>query len=403
MLIKKEKKCENNTTQSYILSVKEYMELNEQDRRLWSPIKAKYERTPWLAKASFLLLAISLIIYIVAEMSPQFADFFNIYISSVIRFLLAKITNLFPFSLAEAIVILIPIIAFILLWYLFKFRCESKKSAKVSTLLVLSLASVFLSTFILSFGIGYKGTELDEKLELSREPISAQELYHTADYLISQINELAEKIQFGEDDFSTMPYSFAQMNQKLLDAYDSFCDEHDFIINYNSRLKPIMLSEPMSYTHITGVYTFFTGESNINVNFPDYTIPYTAAHELAHQRGISREDEANMVAFLICSSSEDEYVQYCAYLNMYEYVSSALYSANKDLYREVRSKLAPEVYEEQLAYSAFFKKYSKSVASKVTGTVNDVYLKAQGTVGKKSYGMVVDLTVAYFKQQGIIQ
>ena len=110
-----------------------------------------------------------------------------------------------------------------------------------------------------------------------------------------------------------------------------------------------------------------------------------------------------MVAFLICSSSEDEYVQYCAYLNMYEYVSSALYSANKDLYREVRSKLAPEVYEEQLAYSAFFKKYSKSVASKVTGTVNDVYLKAQGTVGKKSYGMVVDLTVAYFKQQGIIQ
>ena len=150
-------------------------------------------------------------------------------------------------------------------------------------------------------------------------------------------------------------------------------------------------------SHISGVYTYFTGEANINVNFPDYTLPFTAAHEMAHQRGIAREDEANFVAFLVCAASDDEYIRYSGYLNLYEYVSSALYSADKDAYAEVRAKLAPEARREMAAYSAFFDKYRENVAANVTETVNNTYLTMQGTPGTKSYGMVVDLAVAYLR------
>ena len=59
------------------------------------------------------------------------------------------------------------------------------------------------------------------------------------------------------------------MNKKLIEAYDSFCEDYDFINNFNSKLKPVMLSDAMSYTHITGVYSFFTGEANVNIAFPD--------------------------------------------------------------------------------------------------------------------------------------
>ena len=52
---------------------------------------------------------------------------------------------------------------------------------------------------------------------------------------------------------------------------------------------------------------------------------------------------------------------------------------------------------EMAAYSVFFTKYANSTASTVTGAVNDTFLKLQGTEGTKSYGMVVDLAVAYFK------
>ncbi|MEG2118101.1 MAG: DUF3810 domain-containing protein, partial [Clostridia bacterium] len=175
--------------------------------------------------------------------------------------------------------------------------------------------------------------------------------------------------------------------------------EVDYISSFTSRPKPIMLSEPMLYTHISGVYTFFTGEANINTNYPDFLIPYTMAHELSHQRGIAREDEANMVAFLVCLKSRNAYVKYSGLTNMLSYLTSALYKADKDQYNELMAKYYPDqIKKEMKAYSIFFEKYRESVANKVTDAVNNTFLQSQGqSQGTKSYGLVVDLTVAYYK------
>ena len=171
-------------------------------------------------------------------------------------------------------------------------------------------------------------------------------------------------------------------------------------------LRPVVGYNPLPWLRmqmqVDFIYSFFTGEANVNVNFPDYTIPYTAAHELAHQRGIAREDEANMVAFLVCIESEDAYVRYSAYMNMYEYVANALWNADRELYADARSALDPQVRREMVAYSNFFSKYQNSKAGTVSGAVNDTFLKFQGTEGTASYGMVVDLTVAYYKSLGLI-
>ena len=201
-------------------------------------------------------------------------------------------------------------------------------------------------------------------------------------------------------DFSMMPYTLSEMNDKLIEAYDVLSHRYDAVRSFYSKVKPVALSEGMSYTHITGVYTFFTGESNLNVNFPDYTLPYTAAHELAHQRGFAREDEANLIAFLACDASSDPYIRYSGYVGMYQYVMSALYRASKDLYREVYLMGEESLRREQTAYAEFFKKYEKSKVGEVSGAINNSYLQSQGTVGTKSYGMVVDLVVAYFRKQG---
>ena len=128
------------------------------------------------------------------------------------------------------------------------------------------------------------------------------------------------------------------------------------------------------------------------------------AHEMAHQRGIAREDEANFIAFLICLESDDPYILYSAYLNMYEYVSSALYSADRELYSTVVKQKSARISAEQTAFNDFFAKYRDSVASDIAGSVNDSYLKDQGqTAGEKSYGLVVDLAVSYYKGGGLIE
>ena len=201
-----------------------------------------------------------------------------------------------------------------------------------------------------------------------------------------------------------MLYSLGELNDKMNHAYAKASEKYSFIQSMFSNVKSVALSELLSYTHITGVYTYYTGEANINYVFPDYTIPFTMAHEMAHQRGIARENEANFIAFLVCLESDDTYIRYSAYLNMYEYVANALYRADKELYSTVVSQKNAAISAEHTAYSEFFAKYRNSVASEVADSVNDAYLKEQGQqAGTQSYGLVVDLAVAYLKHDGVIE
>ena len=59
--------------------------------------------------------------------------------------------------------------------------------------------------------------------------------------------------------------------------------------------------------------------------------------------------------------------------------------------------LTGEVNDEMAAYSEFSKKYQGSAIGEVSGAVNNTFLIINGTEGTKSYGMVVDLACAYYK------
>ena len=363
--------------------------------------RSRCERLPRICLISFITTGVCGLLTLIFRLSPAFSDWFNRYISQAFRFVFAKLTSFLPFSFAEILLMLSPLILTALIVYAIKTHVQSWRSVGMYLLKVLSVVCVFAILFVTNFAAGYYGVTLSDasKLDLDRKKVSAEELYITALHLIEDVKREEELVEFAEKDFSIMPYSISEMNQKLLDAYDNFCADHEFIAHFDSRVKPVILSEAMSYTHITGVYSYFSGEANINVNFPDYTIPYTAAHEMAHQRGIAREDEANFIAFLVCISSDDAYIRYSGYLNLYEYVASSLYSADPELYFEARGQLPMTVRYEMSAYSKFFDKYRDSVAGEVSGTINDLYLKGNGTEGTSSYGLVVDLAVAYDKKQ----
>lgn len=356
------------------------------------------KQLPVFAFVLYGIAVAALAILAAARLSPAFADTFNRYVGAVIRGALAHLTGWIPFSLGEAMVIFLPVAAVFMIVRACRKYSDSWRSVFVYLGSVLSVVSLLFSVFVFGFGTGYYGTTVDEKLGLDRSVVSPEELYYTAATLAAHVNSEAENVKYQYNDFSVMPYTFDEMSRRLVAAYDKLCDEYDFIPRLYSRVKPVMLSEPWTYTHISGVYTYFTGEANINTNFPDYTIPYTAAHEMAHQRGIAREDEANFIAFLVCISSDDPYIRYSGYLEVYEYVASSLYSADKNYYSAVYSSLKTNVRAEMAAYSAFFDKYRENVVADVSEAVNNSYLQIHGTVGSKSYGLVVDLAVAYYRR-----
>ena len=368
----------------------------------FSPIPRR--RFPRACIAIYIFTALSAILYFVFTLSPSFSDWFNANISDWGRKMLSFLTVWIPFSFAEWLLLLTP---FILVWLIviaIRKYSDTWRDSLIYTGKLVSVLCVVISLFIWNFAPGYYGSTLDQKLQLDRREVSASELYQTATILSKEIEALSDTLIFpGDAASSVMPYSYNEMNQKLMQAYEAYTQKHDFPNHFYSRVKPVMLSKPMSYTHITGVYSFFTGEANINVNFPDYCIPYTAAHELAHQRGVAREDEANMIAFLVCMESDDPYIRYSALMNVYEYVASALNTADSSLYRTLYLSLCSEIRQEQAAYSAFFDQYRENVAADISEATNNAYLQSQGAPqGSRSYNMVVDLTVAYYREAGAL-
>lgn len=369
-------------------------------KKVPSRIPLPQERIPLFAVILLVLAFISLVIVFAARRSIEFADFFNSNISAFVRTVLAYLTNPLPFSLAEMIIILIPIIIFLLIFYGIRKKSKTWRSVVSYVVTLVSVASVIFSIFVFAYGVGYYVPTLDKRLEIENAPVSAEELRDTAYKLAEEVKKRSGDISVSTDGATVMPYSFNTMNRKLNESYAELSDKYDFIQPLKSNIKPVLLSVAMSYTHFTGFYTFFTGESNVNIDFPDYSLVFTAAHELAHQRGIARENEANFIAFLVCINSDDPYIQYCGYMNMYEYVSAALYSASPDMYKDVYLSLPAPAKNELVAYSNFYNKYRDSSAAKVGDSLNDAFLKANGTVeGTRSYGMVVNLAVAYYKNK----
>ncbi len=354
----------------------------------------EYCSVPTLVLFSVAIIAAA--VHIISAFSTTFSDFFNRHISSLVRGALATLTSLFPFSLAETIIVLLPIIFITVIALSVRAASKSIEGGIRQIISMASALSLLYSLFVFTTVVGYNGTPLSDKLGLVEQPVSVGELRDAAEYMIDKMNEELDDVTYVYSEGSVMPYSLERMNALLLEALDSASDKYAFLPRLASRIKPIALSEPMTYTHISGMYTYYTGESNLNVNFPDYNLPFTAAHELAHQRGIMPENEANFVAFLICIESSDPYVRYSGYLCMYEYLSSALFTADYNTFAEIYKSLDMRVIGEITAYNKFFEKYQKSVASDISGAMNDTYLKAQGVdVGEKSYGMVVDLACAW--------
>ncbi len=373
-------------------------------KKIPKEIRLPEERIPIWSRILLGICLLSLVFLFIAKASPAFAEFFNRSISATLRVILALLTNLLPFSLAEFLILSIPLILFFVIRYAVKHKSKSWRCVLSYTVSLLSAASLLLSSFVLVYGMGYHTPSLSERLSLADEAVTAGELADTAKKIVAEMNDCRLPVRYGETGASVMPYSLGEMNDRLLASYKKLSKEYSFIQSHRSRIKPVLLSVPMSYAHFTGFYTFFTGESNLNVDFPDYTLPFTAAHELAHGRGIARENEANFVAFLVCVSSEDDYIRYCGLLNMYEYIVSALYEADsaegKPLYREAIALLDDRVRGELAAYAAFFEKYQDSKISEISGAMNDSFLKANGTEeGEKSYGLVVNLAVSYYKDK----
>ena len=345
-----------------------------------------------------LITAICAVLHLLFFINKDFADWFNETIAYFFRFIFAKLTSFIPFSVAEILLFSIPLLAIALVVYLNAKGGSVKNRIVIAAKFFLTAAAGVYFLFVFTFAAGYQCSSLDIRLDIEKNDITKDDLYDTLVYVIEKTNEYAEKVEFKEDGASVLPVDYNGLSKEICASYDEVFAKYRIGNNFNSTVKPLIISPLMTYTHISGVYSFFTGEANLNTNYPDYVCAFSVAHELAHQRGVARENEANFLAYLVCIESDNDYLKYSGYLSMYSYLSSALRNTDYELWKDAASNLCDKANQELIAYFDFFNKYRDSAMSDVSDIFNDTYLKLQGTEGIKSYGMVVDLAVAYHKK-----
>lgn len=363
------------------------------------PLRAYTVLPFWITLFS---LALCLLLLLLSELSPAIADGLNGSLSQWLRRHLASVTSYLPFSLGEWVLMLTPTALTFLLLLLFV-RCHTA-AARVRLLsFVLSVVFAISSMHILTLGIAYRTTSLDGALGLERREVSTEELYETAELLRLRAEAELDAVTFGEGGSSVMPYSLDELSASLCDAFAAVHATYGVADDFRSRVKAPVASRVLSYAHLLGIYSFYTGEANLNVDYPAYNFPFTSAHELAHQRGVIREDEANFVAHLVCISSSDAYIRYSGYVNLLVYVLNACYRASaaagdteaySAFYKTIDVRIRREFYAESLHSEQY-----DTAFGELSSDLNDLYLQANGTAGAVSYGFVVDMAVAFYKGQ----
>ncbi len=125
-----------------------------------------------------------------------------------------------------------------------------------------------------------------------------KDLINLYKFLIERCNETREKVVEDENYVMKVNRDYNDILSRAKYAYEKVS-----ILNLDKKgvyttAKPILNSKLLCYTGITGIYSPFTGEPNVNVAVPDIYIPFTTLHEMAHQRGYGSEDEANFLAYI---------------------------------------------------------------------------------------------------------
>ena len=326
-----------------------------------------------------------------AQNNPVYIDhYYTQTIYPAIRLAQQTLFSWLPFSLAE-----ICLVSFICLITRIIYLCLKELLALEDLTLLpswiakwifltLSLLLCLQLCFTLCWGLNYYRPPLASLLNWQLPPPNKEELLILAQDLISQANK--DRLQTYQNE-----QGLADLEKGLSPHLKLIWDD-----GVELQAKPVWFSSLMSYSMITGFYFPFTGEANINTNTPSYQQPATIAHEMAHQQGYAREDEANFIAWQQSQKSDVsvEFRYSGTMLALAHTLNAAANVLTTEEYASLWQLMTPEV-DADFVYSRQFWDNYRGPVKQASEHINDIYLKMNNQQeGIASYGRMVDLLLA---------
>ena len=264
--------------------------------------------------------------------------------------------------------------------------------------LLIAVAMTLYLLLCILLGASYRADSFQDRSGLRAQPTSVEALYEVTALFTEKLIAAAETVPRGADGQFSVP------DEAVFDAateiYRGAETLFPFLKLADVTPKRAIYSHIMSICNYTGFYFPFTGEAHINIEPPPALMPATIAHEMAHQRGVASELEANFVAVLACTESGNAAYAYSGWLFGWIHLGNALYRYAPETYYELARALPEAVWADLRANDDFWAKYETKAAA-VSDKVYDTMLKTYGQeLGVQSYGAVVDLLIAWAQQGG---
>src|SRR5688572_24771405 len=269
------------------------------------------------------------------------------------------------------------------------------RNASIKVLLIATLVYIIFNIF---WGLNYnrKGVGYQLKLELSK--YDSGDLKNIQQLLLDKVNKSKQVLINKHESYPKVKKLFSRAYM----CYNQSEQAYPFLhLNYPS-LKPSAFGWLGNYLGFTGYYNPFSGEAQINTTVPRFILPYIACHEIAHQLGYAKEDEASLAGYIAATVSNDTLFHYSAYLDLFLYANRDLFFIDSVAAKQVLKQLIPEVRADIKEYREFLLRYKSAVEPFIHWAYGRYLIANQQPKGMRTYNEVIAGLIAFYKKNGKI-
>jgi hypothetical protein len=248
--------------------------------------------------------------------------------------------------------------------------------------------------FLFFWGFNYQRTSIVQQLGLVPKALNLEQVKNEINITQRLVQQYRRALKLDTAAIQeTIPYPELEIMVRR-----NIADNLDMLgLNFTGRPRTKLFSPPgfMRKMGILGIYFPFTGESYIDPTLHALEKPFTVAHEMAHSYGVTDEGEANFIAWVICTNSDDPLMGYSGQLKLLAYQIRDYYKMDPKAYKKWIITLDSGVRNDLISIQKAGEEI-KPYSIELSRRTNDIFLKSQGVkAGIMSYQQLPKLAFAW--------
>lgn len=263
---------------------------------------------------------------------------------------------------------------------------------------LLSLVLIIYIIFSAFWGLNYYRQGIGAQLQLKSQAYGEKELKVLVPLLQQKLNAYAKQVNPAT---RNQLADRSLLLEKAATAYRRAALAYPFLEYRAASVKPSLYTPLAPYVGFTGYFNAFTSEAQINTEVPAFMRPFIINHEIAHQLGYAKENEASFVSFLTCRHSGDPDFLYALYFELYRSAGNELRRFDKPYMENMNRHLLPLVKNDMKEMQKYLERF-QNIFEPLVSSFYDKFLKVNNQPeGMATYNRVLALVWAYVQKNGM--